>query len=147
MPPGTLEILLALAGAAFILVLLLTPAYEAGRDVSGAVDVTATRTSEGVAVRLARFPLTRGVLVRSVGVSRELADEMGLDVPAEMRVSLDRRWLSAEGRIRLGEPVDLFFPAKRRAGRPVTGQVRVLSFYRPGIRRIRHYVQVNVEAG
>lgn len=140
MPPGTIEILVGLALAAVLLWLLLEPAYKAGKDISGAVDVHARRTPEGVRVRLVRFPLTKGVVVLSVGISRELADELGLELPGGFRVAMDPLWLSAEGRLALREePVDLSFPSTGPASRPVEGRVRIVSTYRPGIRRIRHY--------
>jgi len=145
MPPGTFEILTGLAFAALLLVALLAPAYGAAKDVSGAVDVVATTTDEGVLVRMKRFPRTKGVMVTAVGVSRALADELGLEVPDGYRLALDHRWLTAEGRTRLRDPVELLFPATRAASRPVSGVLRVVSRYRPGIRRIRHYIQVNID--
>lgn len=148
MPPGTVEILFGLALAVALLLLLLEPVYRAGKDISGAVDVTAWRAPEGVRVRLARFPLTKGVVVHSVGIKRELADELGLDVPEGLRVAMDLRWLSAEGRVALeDEPVELLFPASREASRPVAASVRIVSSYRPGIRRMRHYTVRPVRAG
>lgn len=147
MPPGTVHILFGLALAVVLLCLLLAPAFNAGKDISGAVDVRAWRTPQGVRVRLARFPLTKGVVVHSVGIKRELADELDLDVPEDLRVALDLRWLSAEGRLVLrDEPVELLFPANREASDPVAGSVRVVSSYRPGIRRMRHYTVQPVHA-
>lgn len=140
MPPGGFEALVGLALAGLVLALLLGPAYRAGKDVSGAVDVEARRSAEGVRVRLSRFPLTRSVVVRSVAVSRELADELGLEVPEDFRFAQDLRWLAAEGRLRLGdEPVEILFRATREPTKAVTGSVRILSSYRPGLRRLRHY--------
>jgi hypothetical protein len=122
-----------IAFAALVIFLVLTPAYSAGKGVSGAVDVVATRSGAGVLVRIAPFPMTRSVVVTSIGVSRALADEMGLEVPAGYRWALDNRWLSVEGRIRLKEPMDLFFAATRATTNPAAGLLRVVSHYRPGI--------------
>ena len=140
MPPGTFEVVVGLAFAAIVLVLLFEPAYQAGRDNSGAVDVEARRSADGVRVRLTRYPLTRSVVVRSVGISRELSDELGLEIPDGFTFAQDLRWLAAEGRVPLGEePVEIVFRATRTPTVPVTGSVRILSSYRPGLRRMQHY--------
>lgn len=140
MPPGGFEVIVGLAFAAIVLVLLLEPAYQAGRDLSGAVEVDARRSPEGVRVCLRRYPLTRSVVVRSVAVSRELADELGLEVPEGFGFAQDLRWLAAEGRVPLEEePVEIVFRATRTPTVPVTGSVRILSSYRPGLRRMQHY--------
>ena len=147
LPPGTVETLIGLAFAALVLILILEPAYQAGRDNSGAVDVEARRVPDAVVVRLARFPLTRSVVVRSVAVSRELADELGLEIPEGFRFAQDLRWLTAEARVPLGDgPVELRFTASREPRGPVAGSVRVVSTYRPGLRRIRHYTVQPVAA-
>lgn len=147
MPPGTLEILAGLGFAALVLGLFFVDAVEMGADRCGAVDVVATRSDEGVRVVLKRYPTTKGVVVLSVGVSRELADATGLRVPDGYRVRVDRRWLSAEGRVSLREPVELLFPATEAPSNPPAGVLRVVSRYRPRLRRIRHYVQVNIDPG
>ena len=146
MPSGTFEIVTGLALVVLVIVLGLAPAYRAGKDISGAVDVVATRSDSGVLVRLTPFPMTKGVVVTSVGVGRALADQLGLEVPDGYRWAVDNRWLSAEGRIRLREPVELFFAATKQAANPAAGVLRVVSRYRPGIRTIPHYVQVNIRA-
>lgn len=146
MPPGTFDIVIGIVFLIFVLAAILVPIYEAGKDHSGAVEVTARRTPEGVRVRLERLPLTKGVVVRSIGVSRELADELGLRIPDGLGLSMNSRWLLAEGRIRLEEkqPLELLFAATRKAERPVQGTVRVLSTYRPGVRRVQQYTHQNV---
>ncbi len=146
MPPGTFDIVLGIVFVIFVLAAILVPIYEAGRDHSGAVEVTARRAPEGVRVRLERLPLTKGVIVRSVGVSRELADELGLRIPDGLGLSMNSRWLLAEGRLRIEDkqPVELLFAATQEASRPVHGTVRVLASYRPGIRRVEQYTQQNV---
>lgn len=145
MPPGTFDILTGLALAVIVILLALAPAFRAGKDFSGAVDVVATRSAAGVLVRMKPFPMTKSVVVTSVGVSRALADQLGLEVPDGYRWTLDGRWLSAEGRIRLREAVELHFAATKQAVNPVAGVLRVVSHYRPGIRRIPHYIQVNID--
>lgn len=146
MPAGTFDIAIGIVFVILVLAAILVPLYEAGKDHSGAVEVAARRTPEGVQVRLERLPLTKAVVVSSVAVSRELADELGLRIPDGLALSMNSRWLLAEGRIRIEEkqPVELLFAATRKAERPVQGTVRILASYRPGIRRVDQYTQQNV---
>lgn len=136
----------AVAGALILIALMLFPAYSAGRDWSGAVEVEARRQHDGILVRLRRLPLARGLIIHSVGVSREVADELGLGVPEGYRVSVDKRWLTADRDTPLRGSLELHFPATRDVPRQAGGVVRVTTSYRPGIRRIRHGTQVAITA-